>query len=196
MNRLVELPQQQDADLMKRKDRMQAAFHVGSACVIILVTMGRATIPLVVTLALCYGIWVRRSEWPPAKSIIGVYSVAVIVQGAHLFEEYRTGFYRVFPTVFGADPWSARRFLVFNFVWLTVFLIAGFGLVRGRNGAYLVAMFLAIGGGILNGLGHLALAAREGGYFPGAYTGVLALLVGSILTYRLMLRPVHVQPNF
>src|SRR5215208_5176650 len=55
-------------------DRMQAAFHVGSACVIILVTMGRATIPLVVTLAVCYGIWARRSEWPPSKSMIGVYS--------------------------------------------------------------------------------------------------------------------------
>lgn len=178
----------------QRRDRMQAAFHVGSACVIILVTMGRATILLVVTLAVCYAIWARRSEWPPAKSIIGVYAVAVVVQCAHLFEEYRTGFYRVFPPVFGADPWSARRFLVFNFVWLTVFLIAGFGLVRGRRGAYLVAMFLAIGGGILNGLGHLALSAREGGYFPGAYTGVLALLVGSLLTYRLMLGPVHVRP--
>ena len=178
----------------QRKDRMQAAFHVGSACVIILVTMGRATIPLVVTLAVCYGIWARRSEWPAAKSIIGVYFAAVIVQCAHLFEEYRTGFYRAFPPVFGADPWSARRFLVFNFVWLTVFLIAGFGLMRGRKGAYLIAMFLAIGGGILNGLGHLALAAREAAYFPGAYTGVLALLVGSMLTYRVMMRPVHVQP--
>lgn len=176
------------------KDRMQAAFHVGSACVIILLTMGRATIPLVVTLAVCYTIWARRSVWPSAKSIIGVYAVAVVVQCAHVFEEYRTGFYRVFPPVFGADPWSARRFLVFNFVWLTVFLIAGFGLVRGRRGAYLVAMFLAIGGGILNGLGHLALSVREGGYFPGAYTGVLALAVGSILTYRLMLRPVQVVP--
>lgn len=51
--------------------------------------------------------------------------------------------------------------------------------------AYLVALLLAIGGGIGNGLGHLALSARESGYFPGAYTGVLALLVGSILAYRL-----------
>lgn len=178
----------------QRMDRMQPAFHVGSACVIILVTMGRATIPLVVTLAVCYAIWARRSEWPPAKSIIGVYAVAVVVQCAHLFEEYRTGFYRVFPPVFGADPWSARRFLVFNFVWLTVFLIAGFGLLRGRRGAYLVAMFLAIGGGVLNGLGHIALSIREGKYFPGAYTGVLALVVGSVLTYRLMRTPPHVTP--
>jgi len=173
-------------------DRMQAAFHVGSGCIIILVTMGRATILLVVTLAVCYAIWARRSEWPPAKSLIRLYALAVVVQCAHLLEEYYTGFYRVFPPVFGADPWSARRFLVFNFVWLTVFLIAGFGLVRGRRGAYLIVMFLAIGGGVLNGLGHIALSVREGGYFPGAYTGVLALVVGSVLTYRLMRQPSHV----
>jgi hypothetical protein len=113
----------------------------------------------------------------------------VVVQCAHLLEEYRTGFYRVFPPVFGADPWSARRFLTFNVVWLIVFLIAGFGLVRGRRGAYLVAMFLALGGGVLNGLGHIALSIREGGYFPGAYTGVLALVVGTVLAYRVLGRP-------
>src|SRR5215213_7435049 len=180
--------------MLPLSDRMQAAFHVGSACIIILVTMGRATIPLVVTLAVCYAIWARRSDWPPSKNIIGLYSFAVIVQCAHVVEEYRTGFFRAFPPVLGADPWSARRFLVFNFAWLTVFLIAGFGLVRKRRGAYLIAMFLAIAGGILNGLGHLALSAREGAYFPGAYTGVLALLVGSILTYRLMLRPAQFHP--
>jgi hypothetical protein len=156
--------------------------------------MGRATILLVVTLVACYAIWASRSEWPPAKSIIGIYAVAVMVQCAQLFEEYRTGFYRVFPPVFGADPWSARRFLTFNFVWLVVFLIAGFGLVRGRRGAYLVAMFLAIGGGVLNGLGHIALSIREGGYFPGAYTGAFALAVGTALTYRLMRRPLAATP--
>lgn len=165
---------------------MQAGFVVGSACVTMLVTMGRATILLVVALAVCYAVWARRSEWPPAKSIIGMYAVAVVVQCAHMLEEYRTGFYRVFPPVFGAEPWSAQRSLSFNLVWLTVFLIAGVGLVRGRRGAYLIAMFLAIGGGILNGLGHLALSIREGGYFPGAYTGVLALVVGSLLAYRLL----------
>jgi hypothetical protein len=173
----------------ERLDRMQAAIHVGWACVFVLLTMGRATIPLVVMLAVCYVIWARRSEWPPASRIIGVYGAAVVVQCAHLLEEYRTGFYRVFPPVFGADPWSARRFLTFNVVWLIVFLIGGFGLVRGRRGAYLVAMFLALGGGVLNGLGHIALSIREGGYFPGAYTGVLALVVGTVLAHRVLGRP-------
>jgi len=164
---------------------MVAALAVAVACVVTLVTMGRAAIFLVVAMLLCYALWVRRTEWPPVETVLGVYALAVVVQCAHLVEEYLTGFYREFPAVFGASPWSEKRFLIFNFVWLTIFLSAGMGLARGRRVAYLVALFLAIGGGIGNGLGHLALSAREGGYFPGAYTGVLALLVGSILAYRL-----------
>lgn len=92
--------------------------------------------------------------------------------------------------------WSEQRFLAFNLVWLAVFVIAGFGLARRKRVAYLVALFLAIGGGIGNGLGHLALSAREGGYFPGAYTGLVALLVGSLLAYRMMRRPAHVVREF
>lgn len=173
---------------------MVAGLLVAAACAVTLATMGRATIFLVVAMVVCYAIWMRRSAWPPAETITPIYLVAVLVQCAHLFEEYRAGFYRVFPAVFGADPWSEQRFLIFNFVWLTIFVIGGFGLARQKRLAYLVAMFLAIGGGIGNGLGHLALSAREGGYFPGAYTGVLALIVGSVLTYRLMRRSLDVTP--
>jgi hypothetical protein len=172
-----------------RKERLQAGFHVGFACILMLLTMGRATIVLVVTLLACYAVWASRSEWPPPENIISAYVIAVVVQCAHLLEEYRAGFYRVFPPIFGGNPWSARQFPTFNVVWLIVFLIAGFGLVRRRPGAYLIALFLAIGGGIGNGLGHIALSVREGGYFPGAYTGVLALLAGSALAYRLMRQP-------
>lgn len=178
-----------------RNDRLQAGFHVGAACVITLVIMGRATIPLVVTLAVCYAVWARRSDWSPAKSIIGVYAVALVVQITHMLEEYRGGFYRLFPPVFGAEPWSATRFLTFNLVWLIVFIIAGLGLMRGRRGAYLLALFLALGGGVLNGLGHLALSIRQGGYFPGAYTGGLALIIGSILAFRLLRSPHILQPR-
>jgi hypothetical protein len=171
-----------------------AAVTVAAACAFTLLTMGRAAILLVVAMVISYGLWSSRSEWPPAERIVGLYAAAVLVQSAHFFEEYSAGFYRVFPPVLGSEPWSARRFLVFNLVWLTVFVVAGVGLARGKREAYLVAIFLAIGGGIGNGLGHLALSAREGGYFPGAYTGALALLVGSILAYRLMRKPTRLVP--
>jgi hypothetical protein len=108
-------------------------------------------------------------------------------------EEYRTGFYSVFPPVFGAEAWSAARFLTFNLVWLAIFVVAGFGIASSRRPAFIVALFLGLGGGIGNGLGHLALAARRGGYFPGVYTAVLALFAGSALL-RALLRP-EVQPE-
>ncbi|MFL5385308.1 MAG: hypothetical protein ACJ8GN_22545 [Longimicrobiaceae bacterium] len=69
-----------------------------------------------------------------------------------------------------------------------MFAAGGIGLAQGRREAYLVALFLALGGGIGNGVGHLALAARAGGYFPGAYTGALALVVGGILAHRMLVR--------
>ena len=168
--------------------RVMAGLAVAAAGALTLGMMGRAAGLLVVAMGVAYGIWLARAEWPPAAGIIPIYAAAVLVQCAHLAEEYRTGFHRALPPVFGAEPWSGSRFLVFNFVWLAVFAAAGVALIRGKRLAYLIALFLALGGGIGNGLGHLALAARAGGYFPGAYTGALALLIGGVLAYRLLRR--------
>jgi hypothetical protein len=168
---------------------LRVGLAVFSACALTLATMGRATTVLVLAMIASYGLWLTRPEWPSPERIFPLYTAAVLVQSAHLIEEYRGGFHRMFPPVFGADPWSSRQFLVFNLVWLAVFVIAGVSLARNQRAAYLVALFLAIGGGIANGLGHLALSARQSGYFPGSYTGALALLVGSALTYRLLQKP-------
>jgi hypothetical protein len=56
--------------------------------------------------------------------------------------------------------------------------------------AYMIALFLAVGGGIGNGLGHIVLAIRAGGYFPGTYTAPLVFLAGAFLAVQL-LRPAH-----
>lgn len=165
---------------------------VVAVCALTLVTMGRAASMLVVALVISYALWLRRSDWPSSKRIVPVYAAAVLVQCAHLIEEYLGGFYRVFPPVFGAEPWSARRFMIFNISWLLVFAVAGVGLARNSRAAHLVALFLALGGGIGNGLGHLALSARQVGYFPGAYTGALALGVGTTLAFRLLQKRISV----
>src|SRR5687768_5151886 len=99
-------------------------------------------------MVVAYGLWTGRAEWPAAGRIVPVYAVAVLVQAAHLAEEYRTGFHRAFPPVLGAEPWSGSRFLIFNAVWLAVFAIAGVGMARGKRAGYLIALFLALGGGI------------------------------------------------
>jgi hypothetical protein len=168
---------------------MADGLGVAAGCALTIGMMGRAASLLTVALVASYGLWLLRPEWPPAARIVPIYAAAVVVQCVHLVEEYRYGFHREFPTVFGAEAWSDARFLAFNLVWLAVFAVAGAGLVRGKRIAYLPALFLALGAGIGNGLGHLALSARAGGYFPGAYTGALALVIGSVLTYRLLRAP-------
>ena len=171
---------------MRSDPRLVAGLAVAAACALTLLAMGWAAGLLVVAMVVSYGLWMGRDPWPPAAQVLPVYAAAVLVQCAHLAEEYATGFHRAFPPVLGAAPWSGGRFLAFNLAWLAVFAAGGLGLARGKRPAYLVALFLALGGGIGNGVGHLALAARAGGYFPGAYTGALALAVGSLLAYRLL----------
>jgi hypothetical protein len=68
--------------------------------------MGRASIVLVIALLASFAFWMTRSESPPPSRVFIVYATAVVVQCAHLFEEYQAGFYRVFPRVFGRSPWS------------------------------------------------------------------------------------------
>jgi hypothetical protein len=173
----------------RQREALLTGIAVAAACVVTLAIMGSATIFLAVVLVLAYALWLPRRRWAQGEHLMVFYSIAVLVQIAHLVEEFLTGFYREFPPVFGAEAWSARRYLIFNFAWLLVFALAGIGLARGKRPAFLVAIFLAIGGGITNGIGHLALSVREGGYFPGAYTGVIALIVGSLLAYRLLRPP-------
>jgi hypothetical protein len=151
------------------------------AAVLMLATMGRAVAFLVVALAVSYALWLVRVERPSTRRLLPMFLVAVLVQCAHLIEEVWSGFYRAFPPLLGSEPWSERQFVIFNLVWLALFLLTGLGIVRQWRPAYVITMFLAIGGGICNGLGHIALAIRANGYFPGAYTAPLVLAAGIAL---------------
>jgi hypothetical protein len=148
-------------------------------------TMGRAVALLAVALLFSYALWLWRKTWPSPSRLLPFYSVAVLIQCAHLVEEYRAEFYKAFPALLGSVAWSASQFLAFNLVWLAIFVVAGIGLAREWRPAYLIALFLALGGGVGNGLGHILLAVRAGGYFPGLYTAPLALLAGALLAFQL-----------
>jgi hypothetical protein len=154
-----------------------------------LVVMGRSVTGLVAALVVSYLIGLRpisddqlRGAWPACIAAVGA-------QTAHLLEEYHTGFYREFPPMLGAQPWSSNAFLLFNLVWLLAFGAGAAGLRRGWRPSMVVALFLALGGGVMNGLAHVAFAVRAGGYFPGLYTAPLVFCAGSYLAFRL-LRPI------
>lgn len=63
--------------------------------------------------------------------------------------------------------------------------------MRAWRAAVVIALFLALGGGVLNGTGHIILSVATRGYFPGLYTAPIVLCVGGYLAYRL-LRPSRV----
>ncbi|AHG88195.1 HXXEE motif-containing protein [Gemmatirosa kalamazoonensis] len=75
-----------------------------------------------------------------------------------------------------------------NAAWLAVFAASLWAMRRRGRAASLGALgatFLALGGGVGNGVAHLALALRAGGYFPGLYTAALCLVAGAVLLARL-----------
>lgn len=161
-----------------------------AACIVVGQTliMGRAVVGLNVALAVSFGLWLVRRDMPAPGRVVPIFAAALAVQIAHLLEEYRTGFHRTFPALFGY-VWTDTRFVLFNVVWLTIFAASAVAIIRGHRLGYLGGFFLAIGAGIGNGLGHLALTAQAGRYFPGTYTAVLSLATGSLLLTRLLQPP-------
>jgi hypothetical protein len=57
--------------------------------------------------------------------------------------------------------WSDAQFVAFNMAWLAVFVLAGLGVYRRMQLAYLVVLFLALAGGVGNGAGHLLLSVTQ-----------------------------------
>jgi len=172
---------------VRNRESIATAAVVVVVDVAMLVTMGRAVALLAVALVLAYVVWLAQSVLEPRR-VLSAYLLALAAQGLHFIEEYRAGFYREFPPLVGAAPWSRSTFLLFNLAWLFVFVLAAQGVARRWRPAAVVVLFLALGGGVLNGLGHFALAARAGAYFPGLYTAPLSLAAGSYVLLRILRR--------
>jgi Protein of unknown function with HXXEE motif len=118
-----------------------------------------------------------QAHWMGRASVLPMYLIAAAVQCLHFTEEYLTGFQRQFPKLMGYE-WSDSRFVAFNMAWLVLFLLAALGVYRRVSLAYLVVLFLALAGGVANGVGHLLLSATQGKYFPGLATAPFCLLAG------------------
>ena len=166
---------------------------VGAIWVLVVVAaqvrwMGRASTPLCVGLVIAYLLWASARWKNDPAAVLPMYLLAIAVQCLHFAEEYVTGFQRQFPKLIGYE-WSDAQFVTFNVAWLALFVLAGLGVYRCVQLAYLVVLFLALAGGVGNGVGHLLLSATQGRYFPGAATAPLCLLVGIALLSRLFGEP-------
>ncbi len=169
---------------VRSRDRIVGAVFVLAVVAAQALWMGSATILLSVGLVIAYLLWIAARWKNDPATVLPMCLLAIAVQCLHFAEEYLTGFQRQFPKLIG-DEWSDARFVAFNMAWLAVFVLAALGVYRRVALAYLVVLFLALGGGVGNGAGHLLLSASQGRYFPGAATAPLCLLAGIGLLARL-----------
>jgi hypothetical protein len=107
-------------------------------------------------------------------------AVATLAQAAHFSEEAFTGFHEKLPGLFGLPAMSFSGFMIFNLIWLAVWVFSIYGLKAGYFLAMFAAWFLAIAG-IINGVAHPLLALVSGGYFPGLYTSPITFIAGIML---------------
>jgi hypothetical protein len=146
--------------------------------------MGPAVVLLSGGLVVAYSVWAATGWNDDAAAVLPIYLLAVAVQCLHFTEEYVTGFQHQFPRLFG-DDWSDARFVTFNMLWLAAFVLAGLGVYLRVQLAYLIVLFLALIGGVGNGVSHLVLSVGYRRYFPGVVTAPFCLLAGTALLIRL-----------
>ena len=130
-----------------------------------------------IALLVSYGLWIATS-WQVTPRLRVAFLAGILVFLAHGVEELLAGLPRALPALFGRDAWSDRRFLVFKGAWALVFCAAAVSLRPGRPLPVFIVLFFAVAGGVGNGVVHLLLVLRRGGYFPGAWTAPLRLAVG------------------
>ncbi len=169
---------------MTTRDRIVGAIFVIVVVAVQTRWMGTAIVLLSIGLAVTYLVWViGRWKNDPAV-VLPAYLLAIAVQCLHFAEEFTTGFPHQFPQLLGG-AWSDTQFVIFNMAWLALFVLAALGVYRRVALSYLVVLFLALIGGVGNGLSHLLLCAMEGRYFPGAVTAPLCLLAGVVLLTKI-----------
>jgi hypothetical protein len=127
--------------------------------------------------ALAAVILVVRRPSPPENAeeraaAARVLALAVAVQGIHFVEEAATGFHERLGAQLGLPGIPFSVFVVFNVMWLGIWVASIPGLRSARPAAFFAAWFLAIAG-MINGIAHPLLAIAGGGYFPGLMSSVL-----------------------
>jgi hypothetical protein len=116
--------------------------------------------------------------------IIGPYLMGIAFQCLHFTEEFVTGFYVRAPEFLGFVAWSTEFFVVFNLVWIAVWLFGAVGLKKHVRVAFFPVWFFAIAM-VGNAIWHPLLCLATRSYFPGLFTSPFAGVIGVILLSRL-----------
>ena len=173
---------------LSSRDRALGALIVVAGVLFQALWRGRAAALLSVALVIAYVAWGHGAWSFASRSLQPTYGVALAIFLLHACEEFLTGFQRRLPALVG-DHWTDRQFLVFNAAWFATFVVAGWALRQRHPLAVLIVLFFALGGGVGNGIAHLLLVVSQRGYFPGAWTAPLCLIVGAAVLRQLFTIP-------
>jgi Protein of unknown function with HXXEE motif len=113
-----------------------------------------------------------------------LFLVGLAAQCLHFTEEFVTRFQDRFPVLLGLPAWPENFFVVFNLIWLSIWILSAIGLQRGYRFTLFPLWFFAIAA-VVNGVGHPVLALVARGYFPGLITSPMLGVLGVLLWLRL-----------
>jgi hypothetical protein len=167
---------------LTRRDRITAAALILLVAVVQQFYMGPAVAMITAGLVASYFLWAFTNWHANPSKILPLYYLAVALQFLHFIEEYFSGFQRKFPQLLGYH-WTDARFLIFNLIWIAIFILAAL-VIRRSAVAHVIVIFLAAGG-VAHGAGHILLFALSRGAFPGIYTAPFLLIIGILLLLRL-----------
>lgn len=132
---------------------------------------------LAISVGICRERPLRALDRQGRRRIRVVGATAVAAQAIHFLEELSTGFYRAFPPLLGLQAWDRRTFVIFNVVWLGIWVASVRVVPGGRRGLEWALWFLAAAL-LANGVAHPILAWMRRAYFPGLVTAIAAGVAG------------------
>lgn len=137
---------------------------------------------LIISLGLLYFMHSKQIELPSAKSFVPLFFASFAWQFLHFNEEFVTGFYKLFPMLFGSDPYSVERFVTINMISYFAFSV-GCVAVFTKKLKFLVLpmLFYIIYGMIGNAITHTWWVIFHKGYFPGFFTAQVYWILGFIV---------------
>jgi len=130
---------------------------------------------------------IRRVEKPDAPALDGIirlYLLGIAFQCLHCAEEFLTGFHLKAPVFLGFVPWPPEFFVVFNLIWIALWISAAVGIRSNLRIAFFPVWFFAIAM-VGNAVWHPLLCLATGSYFPGLFTCPFGGVIGVMLLPRL-----------
>ena len=106
------------------------------------------------------------------------------MQCIHFTEEALTGFHLKIGELFSIPSMPLSFFVLFNLIWISIWILSVFGLKSGDTLALFAAWFLSIAG-MFNGVLHPLLSVASGSYFPGTVSAPLVGVASVVLWFKL-----------